>query len=103
MSRRALADGGDGGGHRRLGDRENAEHSDLGQQVRPGRKAERLFPAEDGALANQVADRQRGAHEDGADAEQDQYLGGFGGRLAMRVGKAESGVAGGRSARVTRE
>jgi hypothetical protein len=74
----------DRGGDRRLQDGEPAEHGGLGQQVRRRRHSDRLFSLEDGAFADQVADRQRGSHEGGGGQQQVEYLHGFIGSARVR-------------------
>src|SRR6204780_3868659 len=89
-SRRTLAEPDDERRDRRLDGRENTEDEDLGQQIGRGGQPDRLFPAEDGTLADQVADGQRRAPEYGSDVEQHHDVLRLGGRQAEWVGGTET-------------
>ena len=91
--RRAPADHRDRRRDRRLHDREYGEHHDLCAHIGRRRQADRLLAAEDGTLADEVANGQRGAHEHRADIEHDQNLVGLSGIVAQRVRHAVSALA----------
>ena len=71
-----------------LQQREPGEHEDLGEHVCGRGQSDRLLAQEDRPLADERPDRQRGAHEDGADVEQHQNLP----RLVRRFAALDRGL-----------
>ena len=74
VRQRTLADRHDQHQDGRLDHGDRAEHGDLGGEIRRRRQPDGLLAAEDASLADQFADRQRGAHEERTEVHHAQDL-----------------------------